>query len=140
MLNCYLEHLQSQFVIVWLHKRVIFTILVIRDLICICWSVLDPLQFNLWISFFKTFLNPFCDAKNLQQTTSKRFSNPKAHDGHGIARLKILLTICTYSQAPWWPCFWPINMAWRNLIQGQPRYTSTKLFENRPYTFRGEDF
>ena len=36
--------------------------------------------------------------------------------------------------------FWPINMAWRNLIEGHPRNISTKLFENRPDTFGGEDF
>ena len=37
-------------------------------------------------------------------------------------------------------CFWPINMAWRNLIEGQSRNISTKLFENQPNTFGGEDF
>jgi len=31
-------------------------------------------------------------------------------------------------------------MASRNLIEGHPRNISTKLFENRPDTFGGEDF
>ena len=31
-------------------------------------------------------------------------------------------------------------MDWRNLIEGHPRNISTKLFENQPYTFGGEDF
>ena len=36
--------------------------------------------------------------------------------------------------------FRPINMARRNLIEGHPRIISTKLFENQPNTFGGEDF
>ena len=44
------------------------------------------------------------------------------------------------STAPLWPCFQPINMAWRNLIEGHPRNISTKLFENQPDTFGVEDF
>ena len=36
--------------------------------------------------------------------------------------------------------FRPINMAWRNQIEGHPRNISTKLFENRPDTSGGEDF
>ena len=36
--------------------------------------------------------------------------------------------------------FRPINLAGRNLIEGHPRNISTKLFENRPDTFGGEDF
>ena len=36
--------------------------------------------------------------------------------------------------------FQPINMSWRNLIEGLPRNISTKLFENWPNTFGGEVF
>ena len=36
--------------------------------------------------------------------------------------------------------FRPINLAWRNLIECHLRNISTKLFENWPDTFGGEDF
>ena len=36
--------------------------------------------------------------------------------------------------------FLPINMAWRNLIEGHQMNISTKLFENRLNTFGEEDF
>ena len=36
--------------------------------------------------------------------------------------------------------FRPINMAWRNLIEGHPRNISTKLFENLPTSLGEEEF
>ena len=32
------------------------------------------------------------------------------------------------------------SMAWRNLIEGKPRYITTKKYENRPDIFDGGDF
>ena len=70
----------------------------------------------------------------------KFLSKQEGHDGSGLLICCCFFHFSHISPIPGIHSFRTINMAWRNLIVDHLRNISTKLFENRPDTFWGEDF